>query len=81
MNNSQTKFAIVQDVLVNKETPNLFKHFTLVSVLSQNFLVIKHLHSELNSLGSVTCELPFQLFKISLRAETIRPFINQIPFL
>lgn len=63
-----------------KETPNLLKHFRLDSLLSQNFIVIKHLHNELNSPGNVTCQLPFQLFKISLRAEAIRPLINLISF-
>lgn len=66
--------------LLIKETPHLLKHFELVSLLSQNFLVIKHLHNELNSPGNVIWQLPFQLFKISLRAKAIRPFINLIPF-
>lgn len=63
-----------------KGTPHLLKCFELVSLLSQNFLVIKHLHNELNSPGNVICEPPFQLFKISLRAKAIRPLINLIPF-
>lgn len=62
--------------LLIKETPHLLKHFELVSLLSQNLLVIKHLHNELNAPGNVIYELPFQLFKISLRAKAIRPFIN-----
>lgn len=43
-------------------------------------LVIKHLHNELNSSGNVICQLPLQLFKISLRAKALRPFINLITF-
>lgn len=63
-----------------KKIPHLLKYFKLVSLPCQNFLVIKHLHNELNSPGNVICRLLFQLFKISLRAKAIRSFINLIPF-
>jgi len=66
--------------LLIKETPHLLKHFEVVSLLFQNLHVIKHLHNELKSPGNVICKLPFQLFKISLRAKAISQFINLIPF-
>lgn len=66
--------------LLIKEDPHLLKHFELVSLLSPRFLVIKHVPKEWKSPENVICELPLQLFKISLRAKAIRPFINLILF-